>query len=105
MSDIKNIFKNIESRLTIEKAKQINASYLFHIGINDIWLIDLTKKSNWIKKADNSTKAQCSIIISNPKDWEDLTSGNLTPTSGFMQGKIKIKGNMSLAMKLQALLS
>ena len=34
-----------------------------------------------------------------------ILDGDLNPTSAFMQGKLKVKGDMSLAMKLQGLLS
>lgn len=33
-----------------------------------------------------------------------MAKGDLNPVSAFMQGKIKIDGNMSLAMKLQSLI-
>lgn len=34
-----------------------------------------------------------------------MVSGDLSPVSAFMQGKVKIDGNMSLALKLQTLLA
>ena len=37
-------------------------------------------------------------------DFISLMEGQLNPTSAFLAGKIKVKGDMSLAMKLQALL-
>jgi putative sterol carrier protein len=38
-------------------------------------------------------------------DYIDLINGVLNPMQAFMQGKIKIQGDMSLAMKLQTLFS
>lgn len=41
-------------------------------------------------------------------DWDDfqkLAAGQLDPTMAFMQGKLKVAGDMSVAMKLQGLLS
>ena len=38
-------------------------------------------------------------------DFVDLSSGKLDGTMAFMSGKIKIKGDMGLAMKLQSVLS
>ena len=38
-------------------------------------------------------------------DWEALSSGRLDPMTAFMQGKLKIEGDMSTAMQLQGVLS
>ncbi len=38
-------------------------------------------------------------------DWEALQNGQLDPMSAFMQGKLKIEGDMSTAMQLQGVLS
>ena len=37
-------------------------------------------------------------------DFVDLATGKLDGTMAFMSGKIKIKGDMGLAMKLQSVL-
>ena len=47
--------------------------------------------------------ADCTIKLS-LSDFEDLIAGELSPTSAFMSGKIKIEGDMSVAMALQSLL-
>ena len=37
------------------------------------------------------------------KDFLELVSGKLQPVQAFMGGKIKVKGNMGVLMKLQGL--
>ncbi len=39
------------------------------------------------------------------EDFNDMLAGKLNPTVAFMSGKLKVKGDMMLAMKLQSLLS
>ncbi len=48
--------------------------------------------------------ADCTIIVSK-EDFEKMGDGTLDPTMAFMQGKLKINGDMSVAMKLQPLLA
>lgn len=43
--------------------------------------------------------ADCTISMS-MDDFQDLISGDLNPTAAFMQGKMKIDGDMSVAMAL-----
>lgn len=54
---------------------------------------------------DNSdSEADATIKV----DWDDFTklsAGELDPTMAFMQGKLKVVGDMSVAMQLQGLMS
>lgn len=97
------VFDEMKKRLTKEKAQKINASFLFDIA-GEKWLVDLTKdqESEWVKKTEGD--AQCTITVKESDDWVKLASGKMNPTMAFMQGKIKVKGDMSLALKLQSLL-
>ena len=38
-------------------------------------------------------------------DWEDMAAGKLDGMTAFMQGKLKVEGDMSNAMQLQGVLS
>ena len=38
-------------------------------------------------------------------DWEDLASGKLDGMTAFMQGKLRVEGDMSNAMQLQGVLA
>ncbi|MEM9139685.1 MAG: SCP2 sterol-binding domain-containing protein [Pseudomonadota bacterium] len=48
--------------------------------------------------------ADCTISAS-MDTFEELFSGDLDPTAAFMTGKIKIDGDMSVAMKLGQILA
>ncbi|RFC67457.1 MULTISPECIES: SCP2 sterol-binding domain-containing protein [Mesorhizobium] len=47
--------------------------------------------------------ADCTIKLS-LDDLESLVAGELNPTMAFMQGKLKIEGDMSVAMALSQIL-
>lgn len=102
MTTPQTIFDEMSKRLNKEKAQKINTTYLFDIA-GEKWFVDLTKEADWVKKGES--EAQCTIIIKDSSDWVKLATGDLKPTMAFMMGKIKVKGDMSLALKLQSLLA
>ncbi len=106
MANVTEVFEQMNGRITEEKAKKINSTYLFDIGGDDggKWFADLTLAAGpYIEKKDG--EAKCTITVPKADDWVAIATGKMNPTSAFMQGKIKVKGDMSLAMKLQTLLS
>lgn len=48
--------------------------------------------------------ADCTIVVSK-EDFEKMATGQLDGTMAFMQGKLKVNGDMSVAMKLQPLMA
>jgi putative sterol carrier protein len=51
---------------------------------------------------NNDDAADCTIAVSQ-SDLQGLMSGDLNPMTAFMFGKLKITGDMGVAMKLQSL--
>eukprot|EP01092_Planopodium_desertum_P007947 TRINITY_DN32859_c0_g1_i1.p1 TRINITY_DN32859_c0_g1~~TRINITY_DN32859_c0_g1_i1.p1 ORF type:complete len:236 (-),score=103.97 TRINITY_DN32859_c0_g1_i1:46-753(-) len=63
------------------------------------WILDLKKGE--IKEGTGS--ADCTITMTDA-DSVSLLTGKLEPQGAFMQGKLKLAGNMAAAMKLSGLL-
>ncbi len=64
--------------------------------------VDGTGESNEVSTEDK--EAAC-VISTTMENFEKLKSGKLNPTMALMTGKVKIKGDMSIALKLQSMLS
>lgn len=56
---------------------------------------------NRVETEDRAT--DCTLIVSKD-DLEKIRAGTLNPTMALMSGKVKIRGDMALVMKLQGLL-
>jgi putative sterol carrier protein len=72
-------------------------SVKFDTGADGVIVIDGATVSTTDGPAD------CTIKLS-LDDFEQLISGDLNPTSAFMTGRIKIEGDMTVAMALSQLL-
>jgi len=71
-------------------------------GKEQSWYFDL-KKSGVVGVGKAPEKADISIAL-NDDVFVDLASGKLNGQKAFMQGKIKVKGQMMLATRLDAVL-
>lgn len=56
------------------------------------------------KTATNDDGAADATVSLDFEDFKKMLSGGLDPTMAFMTGKLKVAGDMSVAMKLQGLL-
>lgn len=68
-------------------------SVKFDAGADGVIVID----GATISTTDAPTDCTIKLSLS---DLEDMISGELSPTTAFMTGKIKIEGDMSVAMAL-----
>ncbi|XP_078532766.1 hydroxysteroid dehydrogenase-like protein 2 [Lissotriton helveticus] len=102
-SAIAETFKLIQTTLNDEVVKTTQGIYQFEITDEGTWHIDLKSKSGSAGKGEPSVKADV-IMSLNGDDFVKMFSGKLKPTMAFMSGKLKIKGDMSLAIKLEKLM-
>ncbi len=57
-----------------------------------------------IKTSKGKADAPKLTITQSIGDWRDINAGRLNPQMAFMSGKLKISGDMSLAMKLGSIM-
>lgn len=70
-------------------------------GARGFWVVN-AKTGKGTVEFNSETKPEVTFTISDT-DILDFISGKLNPQQAFFQGKVKIKGNMGLAMKLPEL--
>ncbi|MCV2350105.1 SCP2 sterol-binding domain-containing protein [Paucibacter sp. Y2R2-4] len=76
----------------------LNAILKFDCGADGVAVIDGKSVPNSVSNEDR--EADCTVAIS-LENLAALLSGELNPMNGFMMGKFKVSGDMSVAMKLQ----
>ncbi len=96
--------KTVPARLAAdpEEAKKIDAIYQFNITGDGggTWIMDFTKPE--VREGADEA-AQCTLTMS-AEDFLGMLNRTLNPVQAFMVGKIKVEGQMALAMKLQQVL-
>ena len=91
---IQDVAEKMRARV---ESSGFDRSVKFDTGADGIIVIDGQSISTTDAPAD------CTIVLS-LEDLEALISGELNPTSAFMTGKIKIEGDMSVALALSQVL-
>jgi putative sterol carrier protein len=96
----KEFFETLETRVDPAKTAGVNNSYLFDIEGAGQWKVDV--RDGNVSVSEGTGEADVTITTSE-SDFEKIASGDMNPTSAYMSGKLKIKGDMGAAMKLQKL--
>lgn len=94
---LSNMLEAIQAK--IAKVKPIGHTLKFDFG-NEQLFIDGKGETNLVSLKNDP--AECSVVTSF-ENFVALTKGELNPISAVMSGKVKIKGDMSVAMKLQTI--
>jgi hypothetical protein len=99
------IFERVERKLK-EKPDdftEVGAVYKFVIEGPEggTWIIDLRKDTLGVREADED--AECTVEILDDH-FVDLFTGKLPPESALLSGKIKLSGNVLLALRFAELL-
>jgi putative sterol carrier protein len=96
---VQEFFDSLPNRDASATAGMSN-SYLFDIEGAGQWLVQVNDGS--IDVAEGGGEADTTITTSE-ESFLAISKGELNPTSAYMTGKLKIKGDMGAAMKLQKL--
>ena len=96
----KEFFDGLENRVDQGKTAGMNASYLFDIEGAGRWSVEVDDGKVTVTEGGDSADT---TISTSEETFERIVDGELNPTSAYMTGKLKVKGDMGAAMKLQKL--
>ncbi len=85
-------------RAKVGASSGLNAVLKFDCGADGVAVIDGRAVPNTVDNVDR--EADCTVAIS-LDNLAALLTGELEPATGFMMGKFKVSGDMSVALKLQ----
>ena len=95
-----DFFNSLSSRADASKVAGMNNSYLFDIEGEGQWLVKGADGAVTVTEGSGDADA---TITTTGETFEKIVSGEQNPTTAYMTGKLKIKGDMGAAMKLQKL--
>lgn len=101
--DVQNLFPTMVDHFIPEKAGDMTATILFDLSGDNGGFF-------WIKIADGAattgageTPDPAMTVKASADDWFAVATGQMNPMQAFMTGKLKILGDMGLAMKMQTM--
>jgi putative sterol carrier protein len=97
---VREFFEGLEQRADADKTAGMNNSYLFDIDGAGQWLVAV--KDGSVSVTEGGGEADTTISTSE-ETMLKVVNGEQNPTTAYMTGKLKIKGDMGAAMKLQKL--
>jgi putative sterol carrier protein len=96
----REFFESLEGRIDPSKTAGMTNSYVFDIDGAGTWRVDVQDGSVSVSEGDGDADA---TITASAETFDQIASGDLNATTAYMTGKLKIKGDMGAAMKLQKL--
>jgi putative sterol carrier protein len=98
MPTTQEFFEALPSRVTPDRIEGMNNTYVFDIEGAGVWTVAVADGA--ITVNEGASDADCSFSASE-ETFEKIASGEQNATTAYMTGKLKIKGDMGAAMKLQ----
>jgi len=107
MPTVGEVFAVVKSRADANPAKfaDMNAIYQFELTGEGGGTYHATFSGGVVDVGEGGVQTPGCTLTMSANDFLSMVDGKLNPTAAFMSGKLKLKGDMGLAMKLQSIIS
>lgn len=100
---VKEIFNAMPANLNADAAKGLNAVIQFNLTGDGGGNYYVTIKDGTCTVTEGTHQSPNMTMTMAAQDYVDMIAGKLNGQMAFMSGKLKIAGDMGLAMKMQSL--
>jgi putative sterol carrier protein len=104
ITSVQDVLDNI-SHVDKSKIEGIDAVILFDLSGEEGGKWTATVAGGEVKVEEGETASPSMTLSMKAQDLVALSNGELNAVAAFMQGRIKVSGDMALAMRLQSILS
>jgi putative sterol carrier protein len=100
MGSVQEFFEGLPTRVDPERIAGMTNTYVFDIEGAGTWTVAIADGA--IEVTEGAGDADTTFSATE-ESFEKIVAGEQNPTTAYMTGKLKIKGDMGAAMKLQKL--
>ena len=100
MGSVQEFFDGLPARVGADRIAGVNNTYVFEIEGAGAWTVAIADGA--LTVAEGAGDGDVTISASE-ESFEKIVAGEQNATTAYMTGKLKIKGDMGAAMKLQKL--
>lgn len=102
-AEVAQIFTVMAERFKPEKAEGLDATIQFDLSGDNGGLYYITVSNGQCTAGEGQADNPKMTIKAAANDWVDIATGKTNAMQAFMGGKLKIQGDMGLAMKMQSM--
>ena len=96
----REFFETLEGRIDPSKTAGMTNSYVFEIDGAGTWKVDVDDGKVTVTEGGGDADT---TIAASEDTFQQIAAGDLNATTAYMTGKLKVRGDMGAAMKLQRL--
>jgi putative sterol carrier protein len=100
MESAREFFEQVPTRVGSEQARALDAAYRFDIAGVGSWR--LQSEGDRVVVSESDAPADC-VIRTDERTFLRLIAGEQSPMGAYMTGKVKVEGDLGLALKLRDL--